>query len=361
MAGNAAAALLKDDAPDIYLPTPAAPTGGQKKANKANDLPASRSTREGNQVRPRRSCFRLMKGALLLVLLLWNVYMLYEWGMRRLGRKRDFDIKQSYARRHEIERELRIKVPSLSDFDIGKIAAAIDKHENFDRPSSLRVTGGLLDSKLTLHTLQQGGSKNVVQHYSRSKALEKALKEIIHEQQETSFPVRKEINAAYRKYFIGFPNINGRPCLPAALEKELASNAAERVALQKQLLEDFRLRFVGFEQYLRKRKRDVQQVLRREWMPVELRRAFVAFDLLCMKSEWLTPWYRLPGSHDGRMRAAAWLRRDPELSSLPVRIGEIDLQSPLLLRLQRAMPWRLRMLLPETSETSKPSSEQSRH
>ena len=28
-----------------------------------------------------------------------------------------------------------------------------------------------------------------------------------------------------------------RPCLPAALEKELASNAAERVALQKQLLE----------------------------------------------------------------------------------------------------------------------------
>lgn len=87
-----------------------------------------------------------------------------------------------------------MKVPSLSDFEINKIAAAIDKHESFDRPQSLRVTapetlkrgdsseclqGGVFDSKLTLHTMQQGGlksssqkravggSKKVVQHYPR--------------------------------------------------------------------------------------------------------------------------------------------------------------------------------------------------
>lgn len=28
------------------------------------------------------------------------------------------------------------------------------------------------------------------------------------------------------------------------------------------------------------------------------------------------PFYRLAGSHDGRMRAGAWLRRDPELRRL---------------------------------------------
>ncbi|CAK9061233.1 unnamed protein product [Durusdinium trenchii] len=256
--------------------------------------------------------------------------------------KRDADIKQSYARRHEIERELRMKVPSLSEFDAGKIAAAIDKHENFDRPQSLRVTAGVLDTKLTLHTLQQGGTKKVVQKYPRSNMLEKALKEIIREQQETLFPLRKEINIAYRKFFIGFPSISGRPCSVPTLGKELETLSPEkRVELQKQLLEDFRRRFIGFEQYLRKRKRDVQQVLKKEWMPLELRRAFVAFDMLCMKSEWFTPFYRLAGSHDGRMRAGAWLRRDPELRSPAVHIAEeVDLQ--FMLRVQRALPWQLR-------------------
>lgn len=350
MAGNAAAAaLLKEDAPDLYLPTPATNSaaferpfqGGQKNSL---DATAQRPVREGTEIR-QRSCCRLVKGVAVLMmpaLLIWNVY---DLGMRLRGKKRDFDIKQSYARRHEIERELRVKVPSLSDFDIGKISAAIDKHENFDRPSSLRVSVGLLDSKLTLQSFQQGGSKKVVQNYPRTQALEKALKDIIHEQQETLFPVRKEINAAYRKFFIGFPSINGRPCAIPALNTELDStNSTE---LQKQLLEDFRLRFIGFEQYLRKRKRDVQQVLRKEWMPMELRRAFLAFDLLCMKSEWLSPWYRLPSSHDGRNRAGAWLRRDPGLRSPAVRIGEAE--QPLSLRFQRALPWRLRQLLPQTS------------
>lgn len=276
----------------------------------------------------------------------------YDFSMRLRGMKRDADIKQSYARRHEIERELRMKVPSLSEFDAGKIAAAIDKHENFDRPQSLRVTAGVLDTKLTLHTLQQGGTKKVVQKYPRSNMLEKALKEIIREQQETLFPLRKEINIAYRKFFIGFPSISGRPCSVPTLGKELETLSPEkRVELQKQLLEDFRRRFIGFEQYLRKRKRDVQQVLKKEWMPLELRRAFVAFDMLCMKSEWFTPFYRLAGSHDGRMRAGAWLRRDPELRSPAVHIAEeVDLQ--FMLRVQRALPWQLRKLLPQTSEAS---------
>ena len=74
---------------------------------------------------------------LLPLLLLWNAY---DWGLRLRGRQRDLDLKQSYARRHEIERELRMKVPSLSEFEINKIAAAIDKHESFERPQSLRVT-----------------------------------------------------------------------------------------------------------------------------------------------------------------------------------------------------------------------------
>eukprot|EP00913_Durusdinium_trenchii_P000528 g484.t1 len=201
----------------------------------------------------------------------------YDFSMRLRGMKRDADIKQSYARRHEIERELRMK-----EFDAGKIAAAIDKHENFDRPQSLRVTAGVLDTKLTLHTLQQGGTKKVLEVLS-------------------------------------------------------ATLSWSRKPHQ--------------QQYLRKRKRDVQQVLKKEWMPLELRRAFVAFDMLCMKSEWFTPFYRLAGSHDGRMRAGAWLRRDPELRSPAVHIAEeVDLQ--FMLRVQRALPWQLRKLLPQTSEAS---------
>ena len=122
---------------------------------------------------------------------------------------------------------------------------------------------------------------------------------------------------AYRKFFLGFPSLKGRPCQVPALQLELNRlEPSKRLELQKQLLEarfdafrclsrpvgqDFRWRFMCFQSYLTKRKRDVQEVLRKEWMPLELRRAFGAFDLcpggqqavlrgsrLCMKSEWLT-------------------------------------------------------------------------
>lgn len=53
----------------------------------------------------------------------------------------------------------------------------------------------------------------------------------------------------------------------------------------------------------------------------------VLVESRCLAS--LRPWYRLPGSHDGRMRAAAWLRRDPELRRASTRslLQHFDLQS----------------------------------
>ncbi|CAE7203221.1 unnamed protein product [Symbiodinium natans] len=167
----------------------------------------------------------------------------------------------------------------MSDFDVRKIAAAIDKHENF-RPGTLRVSASVLNRDLTLHSLQQGGRKKVVQRYRRTRALEKALKDVIHEQQDIFFPVRSEIFSAYRKFFLGFPSINGRACSVPALQRELeAMEKAKRYEYQKQLLEDFQSRFREFSKFLRRRKRDVQQVLQREWMPTDLLRAFVVFDM----------------------------------------------------------------------------------
>ena len=43
---------------------------------------------------------------------------------------------------------------------------------------------------------------------------------------------------AYRKFFLGFPSLKGRPCQVAALQVELDRlDAAKRLELQKQLLE----------------------------------------------------------------------------------------------------------------------------
>ncbi|CAJ1386311.1 unnamed protein product [Effrenium voratum] len=338
-ANPAAAALLNLQAADgdIYQLSPPPENGGSQWSTAKNT---------GRRKNSHGSCCRLCKGVLVVLgplLLIYNAYeLLQRWG----GHIRDISIKESYTRRREIESQLRVAVPDLKEHDAYKIAGAIDKHENFDRPQSLAVTGGLLSSKLTLYSSQQGGAKKVRQQYPRIKGLEKAISKIIKEQKETTFPVRKEINTAYRKFFLGFPSVDGRPCTIPTLWKELDNSTSRRVELQKQLLEDFRVRFTGFNKFLSKRSRDVQQVLWDEWMPMELRRAFAAFDLLCWKSEWITPSYRLPSARDGRIRAARWLRRDPDLRRLPVHIGDTDDQPPALLRLQRALPWRLRKMMP---------------
>ncbi|CAE7436450.1 ylyB [Symbiodinium necroappetens] len=327
---------------DIYRPAPA--DNRQGKAGQADVGGAA-----ARPPRRKRSCccsLVLAVGAVLVVmLLLWNCYELLQ---RLRGRQRSLNVRQSFSRRTEIELQIHTRVPDMSDFDVRKIAAAIDKHENF-RPGSLRVTASVFDKDLSLHSAQQGGSKKVVQRYRRTKALEAALKDVIHEQQEIFFPVRSEIFSAYRKFFLGFPSIDGRACSLPALQKELgAMEKAKKAEYSKQLLEDFQSRFREFEKFLRRRKRDVQQVLQREWMPTDLLRAFVVFDMLCYQNEWFTPLYRLPSSDDGRKRAARWLRRDPELRELPVRI-EVDVNASLKMRVQRALPWQLRKLLPEAA------------
>lgn len=328
--------------PDIYRPAPA--DNRQGKAGQADVGGAA-----ARPPRRKRSCccsLVLAVGAVLVVMLLvWNCYELLQ---RLRGRQRSLNLRQSFSRRTEIELQIHTRVPDMSDFDVRKIAAAIDKHENF-RPGSLRVTASVFDKDLSLHSAQQGGSKKVVQRYRRTKALEAALKDVIHEQQEIFFPVRSEIFSAYRKFFLGFPSIDGRACSLPALQKELgAMEKAKKAEYSKQLLEDFQSRFREFEKFLRRRKRDVQQVLQREWMPTDLLRAFVVFDMLCYQNEWFTPLYRLPSSDDGRKRAARWLRRDPELRELPVRI-EVDVNASLKMRVQRALPWQLRKLLPEAA------------
>ncbi|CAE7826600.1 ylyB [Symbiodinium sp. CCMP2456] len=325
--------------PDIYRPAPADNRQG----------PANVGGSAAKPPRRKRSCccsLVLAVGAVLVVmLLLWNCYDLLQ---RLRGHQRSLNVRQSFSRRTEIELQIHTRVPDMSDFDVRKIAAAIDKHENF-RPGSLRVTASVFDKDLSLHSAQQGGSKKVVQKYRRTKALEAALKDVIHEQQEVFFPVRSEIFSAYRKFFLGFPSIDGRACSLPALQKELgAMEKSKKAEYSKQLLEDFQSRFREFEKFLRRRKRDVQQVLQREWMPTDLLRAFVVFDMLCYQNEWFTPLYRLPSSDDGRKRAARWLRRDPELRELPVRI-EVDVNASLKMRVQRALPWQLRKLLPEAA------------
>ncbi|CAE6973683.1 unnamed protein product [Symbiodinium sp. CCMP2592] len=326
--------------PDIYRPAPADNRQGQ---------PANVGGSAAKPPRRKRSCccsLVLAVGAVLVAMLLaWNCYDLLQ---RLRGRQRSLNVKQSFSRRTEIELQIHTRVPDMSDFDVRKIAAAIDKHENF-RPGSLRVTASVFDKDLSLHSAQQGGSKKVVQRYRRTKALEAALKDVIHEQQDVFFPVRSEIFSAYRKFFLGFPSINGRACSLPALQRELgAMDKAKKAEYSKQLLEDFQSRFREFEKFLRRRKRDVQQVLQREWMPTDLLRAFVVFDMLCYQNEWFTPLYRLPSSDDGRKRAARWLRHDPELRDLPVRI-EVDVNASLKMRVQRALPWQLRKLLPEAA------------
>lgn len=255
------------------------------------------------------------------------------------------NMQQPTTRRYELERQIRENAPGVTEFDLHKIASAIDKHDKFDRPGSLYISAGFLDKELTLHSLQQGGKKKVVQRYPRIRGLEAALQEAIAEQREDEFPVRREILQSSRKYFAGFPSLDGRTCNLQQLQLRLAElDGPLREELQRQLLEDFQCRLRGFESYLRKRTRDVQQVLLAGWMPMDLRRAFAAFDLLCHESLWLRRFRPLPSSSGGRARAARWLRRDKDLRHLPVRVRAApaghDLDTARKLLRSSAVRWR---------------------
>lgn len=256
-------------------------------------------------------------GGVLLVLVGW----LARGSLRSRRGHPPLNMQQPTTRRYEIERQIREKAPGVTEFDLHKMASAIDKHDKFDRPGSLYISAGLLDRELTLHSVQQGGKKKVVHRYPRIRGLEAALREAIDEQREDEYPVRREILQSSRKFFTGFPSLDGRTCNLPELQRRLAELDGEgRGKLQRELLEDFRWRLRGFDSYLHKRTRDVQQVLLGGWMPMDLRRAFAAFDLLCYESLWLRHFRPLPSSSGGRTRAARWLRSDKGLRHFPVRV-----------------------------------------
>ncbi|CAE8610260.1 unnamed protein product, partial [Polarella glacialis] len=306
---------------DIYRPT-ARPTS---RTTLATTTAAALSTRPAVQ----REAARSQSGRLLCFLGLSVAAAACAWHLGRGSNAlEEGDLSQNIHRREELERQLKEKVPQITEFDRHKIAAAIDKHDRYDRPGWLRVEAGFLESQMRLYSWQQEGRKKVEQSYPRSgpyRGLEKAVREAIEEQRETEFPVRREVLEATRKFFRGFPTLdNGRSCNLQVLQARLNElGPDERAALLKAQLHDFQWRLRQLDRYLAKRSRNVQKVLLSGWMPMELRRAFAVFDLLLKQTlRFSFRRNQLSSAQMGRQQAVQWLRRDPALKDLPVHVRE---------------------------------------
>lgn len=267
---------------------------------------------------PVTTCQSMRPGAILFFLLCIFVSAL-AWAThhRRQSNEQGIEIVlwQPHHRRHDIIRELCSKVPQLGYYDAAKIAVAIDDHDDFDHPGSLYVRS-VGFREIQVSSSQAVGAMQVAQRYPRLQGLHAAISEAIDEQKVEDFPVRKEISLAGKRAFKDFPSIEGKVYAFEELYGHVARMPTQAFReLQALALIDFRAGLKLFEYSLWRRLRDVQFVLRYGWMPADLLESFAIFELLCGGPR------SVATAQAGRLRAARWLRWDPYLRFLPVRVA----------------------------------------
>lgn len=184
------------------------------------------------------------------------------------------------CRYQEMLRVFAKAAPHAKTLSIRKVAHAIDDHEKFDKPDSLRCE--VVEGGLKLYHASPGDAwlvdwttfgKEVPE--KQQKTLEAAInKQIV--KQKTLFPTRKKVlRAADKQLSQCLKGQNGKPISPEALESqilELPSPKAQKAQCEDAYLELFKCFGLFFED-LESQGIQVQQAMLDCWKPSSLQLA----------------------------------------------------------------------------------------